>query len=266
MNGEYVCRRTASRPTLNGRLDHPSWRSAEKSPRFVDMVSGEPGYFDTRAAALWDDDFLYVAFWAEEPFVRASLTERDSLVFLENDLELFIDGGDCYYEFEVNALGTVYEVFFIWKDAFDKFDATEWDLTRRDVLSFAGNNDRDAGTFWRGTHPRGTRWAFLDWDFPGLRCAVHVDGCINDDSTVDRGWTVELALPWTGMTPLANHRSLPPREGDVWRMFFGRFEKMKSAGVELQPHPAWVWTPHGVYDTHRPECFTAIRFSNEAGA
>jgi hypothetical protein len=24
-------------------------------------------------------------------------TERDSLIFLDNDLELFIDGGDCYY-------------------------------------------------------------------------------------------------------------------------------------------------------------------------
>src|SRR5438874_5762325 len=79
------------------------------------MVSGEPGFYDTRAAALWDDEFLYVGFWAEEPFVRASLTERDSLIFVENDLELFIDGGESYYEFEVNALGTVYEVFFIWK-------------------------------------------------------------------------------------------------------------------------------------------------------
>lgn len=108
------------------------------------MVSGEPGFYDTRAATLWDDEFLYVGFWAEEPFVRARLTERDSLIFLENDLELFIDGGNCYYEFEVNALGTVYEVFFIWKDAFDRFDSGEWDLRRRNVLSFAGNNDRDA--------------------------------------------------------------------------------------------------------------------------
>ena len=58
---------------------------------FADMVSGEPGFYDTRAAALWDDEFLYLAFWAEEPFVRASLTERDSLIFLDNDLELFID-------------------------------------------------------------------------------------------------------------------------------------------------------------------------------
>ncbi len=227
------------------------------------MVTGEPGFYDTRAAAMWDDENLYVGFKAEEPFVRATLSERDSLVFQENDLELFIDGGDCYYEFEVNALGAIYEVFFIWKDAFHRFDATEWDLRRRNVLSFAGDYDRRADSFWRGTHPRGPRWAFLDFDLPGLRCAVHVDGRINDDSVVDRGWSVELAIPWAGMRPLANGRALPPRDGDVWRMFFGRFQKLRSAGMEIQPHPAWVWTPHGVYDTHRPECFTEVRFSTE---
>jgi hypothetical protein len=230
------------------------------------MVTREPGFWDTRAAALWDDEFFYVGFWAEEPFVRANLRERDSLIFLENDLELFIDGGDSYYEFEVNALGTIYEVFFIWKDAFSKFNSQEWDLSRRNVHSFGGNDDRNAETFWRGTHPRGARWAFLDWDLPGLKCAVHVDGCINDDSVVDKGWTVELAIPWAGLKPLANGRSLPPADGDIWRMFFGRSQKLNSGGVELQPHPAWVWTPHGVYDTHRPECFTTVQFVNRVAS
>ena len=81
-----------------------------------------PGFLDTRAAALWDDEALYIAFWIEEPFVEARLTQRDSTIFQENDVEVFIDGGDCYYEFEINALNTVYEVFFIWKDAYNKFD------------------------------------------------------------------------------------------------------------------------------------------------
>lgn len=62
MNSEYICRRAPVAPRLDGRLDHPAWYAAEKSPRFVDMVSGEPGFYDTRAAALWDDAFLYVAF------------------------------------------------------------------------------------------------------------------------------------------------------------------------------------------------------------
>jgi transposase len=163
-------------------------------------------------------------------------------------------------------MGTVYEVFFVWKDAFGKgsrFDVPELDPMQRKALSFGGDYDRQAASFWRGTHPRGVRWAFLDWDFPGLETAVHVDGRLNDDSVVDRGWGVELALPWNGMKWLANGRSLPPKPGDTWRMFFGRFQALRAGGVEIQPHPAWCWNPHGIYDTHRPECFTHIHFSGE---
>jgi hypothetical protein len=102
---------------IDGDLTKPVWQNAQKSPRFVDMVSGQAAMYDTRAAALWDDTYLYLAFWAEEPFVEAKLTQRDSLIFFENDLELFIDGGDTYYEFEINALGTIYEVFYIHSPA-----------------------------------------------------------------------------------------------------------------------------------------------------
>ena len=91
---EYTCYRTSSAPDSNGRLSPEAWAQAPRSPRFADMVTGSPGFFDTRAAALWDDSNLYISFWAEEPFVAAELTERDSLIFNENDLELFIDGGE----------------------------------------------------------------------------------------------------------------------------------------------------------------------------
>ncbi len=262
---DYICLRTSNPISIDGDLTKEPWSRATRSPRFGDMVTGDPGCFDTRAAALWDDQNLYVAFWIEEPFVEAALTERDSLIFNESDVELFIDGGDCYYEFEINALGTIYEVFFVWQDAYQKnpaFQAAEFDVGRRNAVTFGGDYDRQPKTFWRGTHPRGLRWAFLDWDFAGLRSAVRVDGKINDRSSVDRGWTVELALPWSGMSALANGRSVPPGEGDQWKMFFGRFEKLMAGGLEINPHPAWVWTKHGVYDTHQPDRWTPVRFSS----
>jgi hypothetical protein len=265
MTVHYECHRTRAGIQIDGRLDELAWAKAPRSPRFVDMVTGEPGFFHTEAAALWDDRNLYIGFWVEEPFVEAHQRERDSLVFLENDVEVFIDGGDCYYEFEINALGTVYEVFFIWQDAYQRrsrFDIPEFDLVGGNALSFAGDSDRSGSTFWTGTHPRGARWAFRHWDFPGLQAAVHVDGSLNDRFVVDKGWTVELALPWAGMTHLADDRALPPRAGDVWNLFFGRFEKLTSGGEEIQPHPAWCWTPHGVYDTHQPDRWTRIRFGD----
>lgn len=262
MSTPYLCRRAAGPIAVDGRLDEPDWQRATRSPRFVDVVSGAPGLYDTRAAALWDDEALYVGFWVEEPCVQATLTERDSLIFMENDVEVFIDGGDAYYEFEINALGTIYEVFFIWQDAYrrgGRFDVPEFDLIDRQALSFGGNHDRDGFHFWRGSHPRGPRWAFRFWDFPGLRSAVHVDGALNDCSAPHRGWTVELAFPWAGMGWLADGRSLPPQEGDEWRIFFGRYQKLSLSGATV--HAGWSWDPIGSGDNHVPEKFTPIRFT-----
>ncbi len=261
-----TCYRPRTPLSIDGARSAPAWQKAPKSPRFVDTVTGAPALFDTRTAMLWDEQNFYVGFWIEEPFVEAQHTERDSIIFQENDVEVFIDGGDCYYEFEINALNTVYEIMFIWRNAYtrgSRFDVPEFDLLSHKVYSFGGDYDRQPATFWTGTHPRGTRWAFLDWDFPGLRTAVKVDGRINDPSTLDKGWTVEIAFPWSGMQHLANGRSLPPKDGDTWRMFFGRFEKLVMSGKEVDPHPAWVMSPHGVYDTHLPECFPYVHFSNE---
>jgi hypothetical protein len=210
-------------------------------------------------AALWDDSALYVAYWVDEPDVRADFTERDSLIYLENDVEIFIGGEDCYYELELNALGTVFEVFYIWQDAYrrgSRFDIPEFDLFSRDVDVLGGYQDalRD------GKHPRGKRWAFRDWDLPGLKVATRVDGTINDSSRIDRGWTAELALPWEGMQVLAENRALPPRPGDVWRMDFSRFEALRYNGEAPPVSAGWALNAHGVYDSHIPECFSFVHF------
>jgi len=256
----YTCHRAPHKLAIDGRLDKAAWKEAPRSSRFVDLVSGAPGFLETRMASLWDDESLYVAFWVSEPNVRARLAERDSLVWTENDVEIFIGGEDCYYEFEINALGTVYEVFYVWQDALKKgsrFGTAEFDLMTRRVDVLGGFQD---GMRY-GRHPRGARWAFMDWDFPGLRAAVQVQGTLNDPSDVDQGWTAEIAFPWRGMRALAGTRAVPPRAGDVWRMDFSRFELLENCGVTVEPHPGWVLNRHGVYDSHIPECFSFVHFS-----
>ena len=112
-----------------------------------------------------------------------------------------------------------------------------------------------------GRHPRGLRWAFMDWDLPGLRAAVQVQGTLNDASDIDEGWTAEIAFPWSGLKTLAGKRPVPPRDGDVWRMDFSRFELLNNCGVTVEPHPGWALNKHGVYDSHIPECFSFVHFS-----
>jgi hypothetical protein len=258
----YVAYQIREPIRVDGHLDEAAWLRAPRSPRFVDVVGGTPALYDTRAAVVWDQQALYVGFWLEAPFVQARFTERDALIFLDNDVEVFIDGGDSYYEFEVNALGTIYEVFFIWQDAYrrgGRFDVPEFDLLGGRVHSFGGNHDRSGAHFWWGSHPRKARWAFLDWDFPGLAVGVAVDGKLNDPSLPHRGWTVELAFPWSGMHWLANGRALPPEDGDEWRLFLGRYEQLQLNGATQSV--GWAWHPIGSGDNHVPERFTPIRFS-----
>jgi len=106
-------------------------------------------------------------------------------------------------------------------------------------------------------HERGERWGFLDWDFPGLRHAVHVE---------PPGWTVELALPWPGLRDLADERALPPRHGDVWRIDCSRFQQSDPSGRTLNPSAGWTWNRHGHYDSHIPETFTYVEFSEQSVA
>ena len=258
----YTCFRTAKKITVDGDLTKLCWKTAPRSSRFVDLVTGEPGYWDTRMAALWDDEQFYVGIWVEEPNVQAQFTERDSPLYLENDVEVFIAGPDCYYELQVNALGAIYEVFYIWQDAHKKgsyFNRPDFDLVSRNVDILGGFQD----VLRYKKHPRGKRWVFMDWDFPDLQVAVRVDGTLNDSSDVDKGWTVELAFPWKGMEILAQKRPLPPKNGETWRMDFSRFESLRHSGIQSDLSPGWVLSKHGVYDSHIPECFPYIHFSTE---
>jgi Carbohydrate family 9 binding domain-like len=253
----YTAYRVHQPIEVDGRLDEECWQAVPRSSRFIDIITGKPTLYDTRTAVLWDKQYLYVGFWIEEPNVQATLKKRDSLIYTNNDVEVFIAGKDTYYELEINALNTIYEVFFIWEDAYDKggySTVSEFHRSNPKVRPFNGV----AFT----THPRGGRLGSWAWDFPGLKTAVHVDGTLNNNHDKDGGWTVELAFPWKGMEWLAkgDGRTLPPKSGDVWRIDFSRFNQYKV------PSPAedsggWFWSRHGVWDSHIPECFPYIRFS-----
>jgi hypothetical protein len=256
----YTAYRTSEALLIDGRLTESAWLAAPKSPRFVDLVSGSRTLHDTRAAVLWDDHFLYVGFWVEEPYLAATMTQRDDPVWQENDVEVFIAGQNAYYEFEINPLGTIYEAFFIWEEAYEREGFARQSQFQRTVEGYKP---------WNGVgftaHPRGPRLGFFRYDLPGLRAAVFTDGIVNDATTRSRGWTVEVAIPWAGLRDLmpGDSRTLPPREGDVWRMDFSRFNQRKEA-PPAKDSGGWACSAHGVWDSHIPECFPYIHFTREA--
>lgn len=250
----YVAHKISDTPTIDGKLDEVFWKNASRSTPFKDLVSGADAYLDTHAAVLWDDQNLYVGYWIEEPHITATLTRRDAPIYKDNDVELFIAGEDGYYEFEINSFGTIYEVLFFWMDAYKKkgyHKLPEFKRHAKGAKEFNGVGYK---------HPRGSRIGFWKWDMPGLRSAVQVEGTINNKADNDKGWTVEIAIPWSSLKILAaEKRALPPLNGDSWRMDFSRFNTKKGTADDSG---GWAWSSHRVWDSHVPECFTYIEFSD----
>jgi hypothetical protein len=260
---DYTAKKITTLIQIDGDLRKAPWQQAIWSKHFVEIVTGEPGMYHTQVALLWNDTYLYIAFKAEDNFLEARLTERDSIIFQENDLEVFIEGKDCYYELEVNAANTIYEVFFIWKDAYlndSRFNNPQFDVHHPQAYTFGGDYDRTAASFWKGTHPRGVRWAFTNFDMPGLQTAVQLDGSLNNHTDTDIGWSLEIAIPWISLQLLDAERTIPPADGDIWNMFLGRYQKLDNNGKELYPHAAMALNSHGVYDSHLSEKWSRIEF------
>lgn len=228
----YACRKTPSAIRVDGRLDDAAWRRAAWTSEFVDIegaIKPRPR-FRTRAKMLWDDNCFYVAAEMEEPHVWATLADHDSVIFRDNDFEVFLNpSGDGlnYFEFEINALNT------------------GWDLFLPRPYKMQGRADNS-------------------WEIPGLQTAVHIDGTLNDPRDRDRGWTVEIAFPWTAFASRAPVRR--PAPGETWRVNFSRVEwrvEVKDGRYVKLPgfkEDNWVWSPQGVVDMHVPEKWGSVRF------
>ncbi len=235
----YVCYRAAGPLVIDGKLDDGAWQAVPWTEDFVDIEGDRrpPPRFRTRVKMLWDDRRLYIGAELEEPHVQASYTRRDSPIFHEdNDFEVFLspDGSNHNYaELEMNALNTV------------------WDLRLKKPYRDGGRAE-DA------------------WDIPGLQTAVHVRGTLNNPRDHDRGWTIEIAIPWEIVGALDGRPSRPPRDGEQWRLNFSRVEWRFDivAGRYVRRtdrrEDNWVWSPQGVVDMHRPETWGYVQFSTAA--
>ncbi len=242
----HVCPRTAAPLVIDGRLDEESWLSAPATAAFTDIrgeLAAAPR-LETHARLLWDDECLYIGAELVEPHLWATYTERDAVIYHENDFEVFLDpDGDChgYAELEINALNTV------------------WDLLL--VKPY-----RDGGPALDG------------WDIKGLRTAVHLDGTLNDPRDTDRGWSVEIAIPWRALKECAGGRACPPAANDAWRVNFSRvqwrletadgaYAKVQGDDGKALPEDNWVWSPQGLIAMHYPEFWGFVVFSDQpAGA
>jgi hypothetical protein len=234
-----ICYRTPAPLQIDGRLSERAWTAAPWSDLFVDIDGTRRPPLATRVKMLWDDEFFYFGADLEEPHLWGTLEERDAVIFQDNDFEVFIDpDGDthAYFEVEINALNTVWDLLLI-------------------------QPYRDGGP------------AIHAWDIAGLRTAVDLRGTINRPADRDDGWSIEMAIPWKMLAESAPRRARP-RPGDQWRVNFsrvqwqldvreGRYAKRLDhrTGKPL-PEDNWVWSPQGAINMHMPERWGVVQFSD----
>ena len=247
----YGCRRTPTAAGLDGDLEKPFWRGAEQTSVFAELNTGARAHLDTQAALQWDDENLYIGFWVSDPDVRTVDTDRSTMNWPENAVIVCLAFPGAIYELGVSPSGKTEPLALIWKDAYARgghYDVPEFNLAR--LQPFVIGEDH------KTEHARGVRWGFEAWELPGMRTSVHVDGALNDRHVVDRGWTAEIALPWSGMKLLDDKEILPPRSGTELRIELGRTEVAEGPGRSATA--LWTWARHGSDDLHIPECYPVV--------
>lgn len=224
----------AQRLRIDGRLDDAAWREVAWTDSFVDIATNVPPRLRTRAKVRWDDSFLYVGALLDESQIWATQTKRNSVIFDDNDFEIFVDpdaSTHYYKEFEMNALNTI------------------WTLVLNKPYINGGN-------------PVNTNFA--------VKSAVFINGTLNDPTAKDFWWSVEVALPFSEYVVNCSVATAPPRVGDIWRINFSRVEHnvtvVNGSFVVDRNAPVdnWVWSPQHSVNMHLPERWGFLLFADAA--
>jgi uncharacterized repeat protein (TIGR03806 family) len=159
------CRFATGRITIDGKADEPAWQQAEPIDNF-----GRPWLPEserktkttTKARVLWDKDNLYIFADLEDHDLYADLLNHDDRTWLNDVFEMFFRPDDTkppYYELQVNAAGTLLDIYF-------KRKGTPFDEAKVD-----GDFHWEAKVIRRGT--------------------------LDNRTDRDEGWTAECRIPWT---------------------------------------------------------------------
>ena len=193
----YPVFRSVGKMKIDGKMDEPAWKATRPLSALADIRDDKSLPVPTKNTTikmLWDDEYLYIGAYLEEDDIVAHLTQRDTIIYKENDFEVFMDpdgNGRDYFEIETSAKGAIL------------------DLIMDRPYSEGGN-------------------FFMGWDCKGMLVATSMDGTPNRPSDKDKGWGVEFAIPRRSV--MWGFDS--PSEHPVWRMNFSRVEYLHKEGPE----------------------------------
>ena len=165
--------------TVDGKMDEPSWKNAEVRSFDYFFRRNEPlEKQKTKFRMLWDDKNIYLHYEFEDTSLTARDTSRDGAPSMDDCAEFFCipypDSLSMHFVFEVNMNKARMDCIVLWQ--------------------YYDNR------------------SFFIWDYnPEIEIGVTYDGTINNDQDIDKGWTMEFAIPFKAFSNFS-----PAKAGTRW--------------------------------------------------
>lgn len=218
---------------LDGKMDEKFWDTAGSTGPFVSPGDGKsvPAHPVSATAKVgWTDDALIVGVQVDDkdPTSPFKAGDKDPHIWEKSSaVELMVQPGDPgdnkdYFEIQVDVNGAVFD--------------TRWDDYNQPIT---GGPDEASKVF-----------GHMDWA-SNLKQAVSIDK--------GKGYTIEIAIPWTSFKSAREGINVPPKPGDTWRVDFYSFRDGQKQAL--------AWSPiMGQGNFHKSARFGKIIFAGVGGA
>lgn len=202
-----VAARASTAPIIDGVLDDAAWASTS-AYMLGDSMEGEPAAVASLVRMLWDETSLYVAAQMEDDDVWSQYEAQDDPLWKAEAFELFLLG-----------------------------DATRRRYLELQVSPRGITFDARFDTYRKGDEAWDGAW----------EAAATVDGSVRRRDDRDRGWIVELAVPFA---MICEHTAMacPPVVGATTRINAFRLDRPRREATR-----AFALAPTRVPDFHAPE-------------
>jgi hypothetical protein len=212
----YEVKRVSAPIVIDGKVDAKEWAAASAPMEFIFPWESQTGAKQkTLARLLWDDENLYVAYECEDTDIVAQFTERDAWVYRDDTVEIFL-----------NVRPTQIVAYY----------AIEINVRGALMDYFCAD----------------AQYYIKRFQMEGVKSGIQVDGTINQRDDKDRGWSLELAIPWVNFADMTK----VPQPGTVFTAILNRWdgvEPNRRLSVWVDPKLNW---PH----PHAPANFGQLVF------
>lgn len=175
---------------------------------------------------MWDEEHIYLLFESEDRYLQSAITERNGSTFLDDCAEFFVTPAatplDFHLGFEVNLHSVANDFVFI--------------------TNLAGGQSASVKSY-----------------DPDFEVAVVLDGTLNDNTDIDRGWTMEFAIPRALFLGIEKFGPIKP--GTRWTFQALRQERNDPA-VGRRVWSTLFPLPAGSREVHDPLTFGLLEFED----